>query len=166
MVHDNARQSHRGLNKECRVVDKTGSKWDLIETVKRQLSYFEHTVRKPKPHLEKDLIRETRTGQRRRRRPNTSWLYSVKSWTGLLLEKATDTDNWRRLVHDAGNTETGNDRRSEQNMYKSATIGHYYICGQHTRSCTQFFILAYILFIHNVRCPPSECTKQIKCGRT
>ena len=45
----------------------------------------------------------TMPGARRRRRPRTAWMDSIKTWTGLPVEESVrmteDRDKWRKYVH-------------------------------------------------------------------
>jgi len=46
-------------------------------------------------------------GARRRGRPRTAWMDSIKTWTGLPVEESVrmteDKDKWRKYVHGVAN---------------------------------------------------------------
>jgi len=66
-----------------------------------------HTMRKQGSCLEKEIMQGTMSGARRRGRPRTAWLGSIKTWTGLPVEESVrmteDGDNWRKYVHGVAN---------------------------------------------------------------
>ena len=55
--------------------------------------------------MEKEIIKGTTPGQRRRGRPKTNWYDNITEWTGLkghcLLRSAEDRRQWRKIVHEA-----------------------------------------------------------------
>jgi len=46
-----------------------------------------HTMRKQGNCLEKEIMQGTIPGARRRGRPRTTWMYNIKTWTGLSVEE-------------------------------------------------------------------------------
>jgi len=86
------------------VLNKAGIKRELLDTVKaRKLAYYGHTMTKQGNCIEKEIMQGTMPGARRRRRPRTAWINSIKSWTGLSVEESIkmteDRDKWRKYVH-------------------------------------------------------------------
>ena len=86
------------------VLNKAGVKRELLDTVKaRKLAYYDHTMRKQGSCLEKEIMQGTMPGARRRGRPRTAWIDSIKTWTGLSVEESVrmteDRDKWRKYVH-------------------------------------------------------------------
>jgi len=53
----------------------------LDETKKTKLSYLGHILSKDGSGLEKEIIRCTASGQRRREGPRTRWVYKVDYWS-------------------------------------------------------------------------------------
>jgi len=83
-----------------RVLNKAGVKRELLDTVKAtKLAYYGHTMRKQGNCLEKEIMLRTMPGARRRGRPRTAWMDSIKTWTGLPVEESIrmteDRDKWR-----------------------------------------------------------------------
>ena len=69
------------------VLNKAGVKRELLDTVKaRKLAYYGHTMRKQGSCLEKEI--GTMPGARRRGRPRTAWMDSIKTWIGLPVEES------------------------------------------------------------------------------
>ena len=64
-------------------------------------------LRKQGSCLEKEIMQGTMPGARRRGRPRTAWMDSIKTWTGLPVEESVrmteDTDKWRKYVHGVAN---------------------------------------------------------------
>jgi len=90
------------------VLDQAGVKRRLLDTVKaRKLEYYRHTMRKQGSCLEKEIMQATMPGARRRGRPCTAWMDSIKTWTGLSVEESIrmteDRDKWRKYVHGVAN---------------------------------------------------------------
>jgi len=86
------------------VLNKAGVKRELLDTVKaRKLAHHGHTMRKQGSCLEKEIMQGTMPGARRRGRPRTAWMGSIKTWTGLSVEESIrmteDRDKWRKYVH-------------------------------------------------------------------
>jgi len=86
------------------ILNKDGVKRELLETVKaRKLAYYGHTIRKQGNCLEKEIMRGTMPGVRRRGRPRTAWIDNIKTSTGLSVEESIrmteDRDKWRKYVH-------------------------------------------------------------------
>jgi len=78
------------------VLNKAGVKRELIDTVKaRKLAYYGHTMWKQGSCLEKEKMQGTMPGARRRGRPRTAWMDSIKTWTGLSVEESV------RMTEDA-----------------------------------------------------------------
>jgi len=72
-----------------RVLNKTGVKKELLDTVKaRKLAYYGHNMRKQGSCLEKEIMQGTMAGARRRGRPRTAWMDNIKTWTGLSVEES------------------------------------------------------------------------------
>ena len=66
------------------VLNKAGVNRELLDTVKaRKLAYYGHTMRKQGNCLEKEIMRGTMPGVRKRVRPRTAWIDNIKSWTRL-----------------------------------------------------------------------------------
>ena len=57
--------------------------------------------------LEKEIMRGTMPGARRRGRPRTAWMDNIKTWTGLSVEESVrmteDGDKRRKYVHGVAN---------------------------------------------------------------
>ena len=71
------------------VLNKAGVKGELLDTVKaRKLAYYGHTIRKQESCLEKEIMQGTMPDARRRGRPRTAWMDSIKTWTGLSVEES------------------------------------------------------------------------------
>ena len=71
------------------VLNKAGVKGELLDTVKaRKLAYYGHTTRKQESCLEKEIMQGTMPDARRRGRPRTAWMDSIKTWTGLSVEES------------------------------------------------------------------------------
>jgi len=71
------------------VLTKAGLKWELIDTAKaRKLSYYGHTKKKQESCQEKEIMKGTITGARRRGRPRTARIDNVNTWTRLLVKKS------------------------------------------------------------------------------
>ena len=71
------------------VLNKAGVKRELLDTVKaRKLAYYGHTMRKHGSCLEKEIMRGTMPGARRRVRPGTAWINNIKMWTRLSVEES------------------------------------------------------------------------------
>jgi len=71
------------------VLNKAGVKRELLDTDKaRKLVYCGHTMRKQGSCLEKEIMRGTAPGARRRGRPRTAWMDNIKTWTGLPVEES------------------------------------------------------------------------------
>jgi len=92
-----------------RVLNKAGVKRELLDTVKaRKLAQYGHTMRKQGSCLEKEIMRGTMSGERRRGRPRTAWVDNIKTWTGLSVEESIsmteDRDKLRKYVHGVANT--------------------------------------------------------------
>jgi len=90
------------------VLAKAGVKKKLLDTVKaRKLAYYGHIIRKQGSCLEKEIMQGTMPGARRRGRPRTAWMDSIKTWTGLPMEESVrmteDRDKWRKNVHGVAN---------------------------------------------------------------
>ena len=90
-------------------MNKAGVKRELLDTVKaRKLAYYGHTMRKQGSCLEKEIMKGTVAGSRRRGRPRTAWTDNIKTWTGLSVEESIrmteDRDKWRKYVHGVTNT--------------------------------------------------------------
>jgi len=88
------------------VLNKAGVKRDreVLDTVEaRKLAYYGHTMRKQESCLEKEIMQGTMPGARRRGRPRTAWVNSIKTWTGLPVEESVrmseDRDKWRKYVY-------------------------------------------------------------------
>jgi len=86
------------------VLNSAGVKKELLDTVKaRKLAYYGHTVRKQGNCLEKEIMKGTMPGARRRGSPRTAWMDNIKTWTGLSVEESIrmteDRDKWRNYVH-------------------------------------------------------------------
>ena len=78
------------------VLNKAGVKRELVDTVKaRKLAYYGHTMRNQGSCLEKEIMQGTMPGARRRGRPCTAWMDSIKTWTGLPVEESV------RMTEDA-----------------------------------------------------------------
>ena len=76
------------------VLNKAGVKRELLDTVKaRKLAYYGHTMRKQGNCLEKEIMQGTMPGARRRGRPRTAWMDSIKTWTGLQWKSQSE---WQR----------------------------------------------------------------------
>ena len=59
-----------------------GLKREQLNTVKaRKLAYYDHTMRKQRSCLEKEIMQGTMPGARRRGRPRTAWMDNIKTWT-------------------------------------------------------------------------------------
>ena len=64
------------------ILNKAGVKRELLDTVKAgKLAYFGHTMRKQGSCLETEIMQGTMPGARRRGRPRTAWMDSIKTWT-------------------------------------------------------------------------------------
>ena len=62
-------------------------KRELLDTVKaRKIAHYGHTMRTQGSCLQKEIMQGTMPGARRRGRPHTAWMNSVKTWTGLPVE--------------------------------------------------------------------------------
>jgi len=68
------------------------------------------SMRKQGICLEKEIMQGTMPGSagaRRRGRPRTAWMDSIKTWTGLSVEESIrmteDSDKWRKYVHGVAN---------------------------------------------------------------
>jgi len=88
--------------------NKAGVKRELLDAVKaRKLAYYGHTVRKQGSCLENEIMQGTMSGARRRGRPRTAWMDSIKTWAGLPVEESVrmteDRDKWRKYVHCVAN---------------------------------------------------------------
>jgi len=71
------------------VLNKAGVKREMLNTIKaRKLAYCGHTMRKQGSCLEKEIMRGTMPGARRRGRPRTAWMDNIKMWTGLYMEES------------------------------------------------------------------------------
>jgi len=71
------------------VPNTAGAKRELLHTVKAKKSaYYGHTMRKEGNCLEKDIMRGTMPGARRRERPRTAWIDNINTWTGLFVEES------------------------------------------------------------------------------
>jgi len=67
----------------------SGFSTKLLDNVKaRKLAYYGHTMRKQGNCPEKEIMKGTMPGARRRGRPRTAWIDNVKSWTGLSVEES------------------------------------------------------------------------------
>ena len=104
------------------VLNKAGVKKELLDTAKaRKLAYYGHTIRKQWICLEKEIMQVTMPGARRRGRPRTAWMDSIKTWTGLSVEESVrmreDRDKWRKYVHGVANPPIENGLRTEQNIH-------------------------------------------------
>jgi len=57
--------------------------------------------------LEKEIMKGTMPGARRRGRPQTAWMDNIKTWTGLPMEESVrmtvDRDIWRKYVYEVAN---------------------------------------------------------------
>ena len=57
--------------------------------------------------LEKEMMRGTMPGARRRGRSRTAWMDNIKTWAGLSAEESIrtteDSDKWRKNVHGVAN---------------------------------------------------------------
>jgi len=60
-----------------------------------------------KKSLEKDIMQGAMPDAPGRIRPRTAWIYNIKTWTGLLVEKSIrmieGTDKWRKYVQGVAN---------------------------------------------------------------
>jgi len=62
------------------VLNKAGVKRELLDTVKaRKLAYYGHTMRKQGSCLEKEIMRGTMPGARRRERPCMAWMDNINA---------------------------------------------------------------------------------------
>ena len=76
-----------------------GLKRELLNTVKaRKLAYYDHTMRKQRSCLEKEIMQGTMPGARRRGRPRTAWMDNIKTWTGLPMGESI------RMIEDRDST--------------------------------------------------------------
>ena len=90
------------------VLHKAGVRKELLKILKaKKLAYYGHATRKQGSCLEKELMRGTMPGARRRGRPRTAWMDNITTWTGLTMEEsirmAVDGDKWRKYVHGVAN---------------------------------------------------------------
>ena len=91
------------------VLNKAGVKRELLDIVKaRKLAYYGHTMRKQVAScLEKDIMKGTMPGTRRRGRSRTAWMDNNKTWTGLPVEESVkmteNRDKQRKYVHGVAN---------------------------------------------------------------
>jgi len=78
---------------------------ELLDTVEaRKIAYYGHTMRKQGSCLEKEIMQGTMPGARRRGRPRTAWMDSIKMWTGLPWRvDQNDREKWRKYVHGVAN---------------------------------------------------------------
>jgi len=57
--------------------------------------------------MEKEIMQGTIPGACRRGRPRTTWMDTIKTWTGLSVEESIrmtkDRDKWRKYVHGVAN---------------------------------------------------------------
>ena len=93
------------------VLNKAGVQRELLDTVKaRKLAYYGHNMGKQGSCLEKEIIRGTVPGARRRGRPRTAWMDNIKTGTGLSAEESIrmieDRDKWRKYIHGVANPRT------------------------------------------------------------
>jgi len=71
------------------ILNIAGAKKELLDTVKaRKLAYYGYTMRKHGSCLEKEIMQGTMPGARRRGRPRTAWMDSIKTWIGLPVEES------------------------------------------------------------------------------
>jgi len=115
------------------VLNKAGVKRELLDTVKAtKLAYYGHAMRKQGSCLEKEIMQGTMPGARRRGRPRTAWMDSIKTWTVLSMEESIrmteDRVKWRKYVHSVetlGSRSAKEQSRTEQvflllyNMHKT-----------------------------------------------
>jgi len=83
-----------------RVLNKTGVKRELLDTVKAmKLTYYGHTMRKQGSYLEKEIMQGTMPGARKRERPRTAWMdYIYMDRTArerVNQNNREDRDKWR-----------------------------------------------------------------------
>jgi len=99
-----------------------GLKRELLNTVKaRKLAYYDHTMRKQRSCLEKEIMQGTMPGARRRGRPRTAWMDNIKTWTGLPMGVSI------RMIEDRDSTSMvwptfGSRTAKEQNRTLTLTL--------------------------------------------
>jgi len=62
------------------VLEAAGVERDLLSLIKRrELSFFDHVMRKEGDFLEKEVMRGTVPGARKQRRPKMRWIYDMEN---------------------------------------------------------------------------------------
>ena len=57
-------------------------------TLGSRMAYYGHTMKNQGSCLEKEIMQGTMPGARRRGRPHTAWMDSIKTWTGLPVDES------------------------------------------------------------------------------
>jgi len=71
------------------LLNKAGVKRELLDTVKaRKLAYCGYTIKRQGSCLEKEIMRGTMPGARRRGRPRTASMGNINTWKGLPVEES------------------------------------------------------------------------------
>ena len=88
------------------VLEKAGVTATLFR--RRKLRYFGHVIRNPENCLEKDITQGSLPENRRKGRPQISWLDDLTTWTSLneeqCIRKVEDRQRLRRMVHSVANS--------------------------------------------------------------
>ena len=94
------------------VLNKAGVKRELLDTVKSKEAsiLWSHHEETRELRGQRDNARNNAmqcSGARRRGRPRTAWMDSIKTWTGLSVEESIrmteDMDKWRKYVYGVAN---------------------------------------------------------------
>jgi len=97
-----------GLNDKWLGSEESWNRTFLLQSVKkRKLSYYGYVLQKEENCMEKGIMQDTTSGQRRRGRPRTCWQDNITKWTGLtgdhLRRSVEDRSQLRKIIHEAAN---------------------------------------------------------------
>jgi len=90
------------------VLKKAGTEpFCYSQSRKESFFYYGHVLRIEGNCIEKEIMQNTTSGQRRIGRPRTPWQNNITKWTGLtgdrLLRSVEDRSQWRKIIDEAVN---------------------------------------------------------------